>query len=193
MNPAKDFFDRLAPTWDSQQSKTEDEILPLLTKIGIKEGDRVLDLACGTGTITSMLHSISHADVVGLDISSEMISIAKAKYASSPWAKFETGDFLDSFWNEEFDVIVLYNAYPHFLKPEKLAMRFYSSLKKGGRFAIVHSLGRAELDSHHAALASKVSRSLNPVEIEALNFKGLFQIEEASEGEHFFFIKGLKA
>ena len=192
MNPAKEFFDKLAPSWDSRQTKEEGEILPLLKKIGIKGGDRVLDLACGTGTITSLLHSLGASEVLGLDISDEMIKVAKEKLGSMPWVSFRVGDFLESDFHEEFDVIVLYNAYPHFLEPEKLAKRFYASLKKGGKFAIVHSLGRKELDTHHAAIASKVSRSLDPVEEEAKRFDSFFHIEEAVEGEHFFFLAGSK-
>ena len=121
-----------------------------------------------------------------------MVEVAKEKLGSMPWVSFRVGDFLESDFHEEFDVIVLYNAYPHFLEPEKLAKRFYASLKKGGKFAIVHSLGRKELDSHHAAIASKVSRSLDPVEEEAKRFDSFFHIEEAVEGEHFFFLAGSK-
>ncbi len=39
----------------------------------------VLDVACGTGTISELLHQRGYAPVVGFDISSEMIKIARTK------------------------------------------------------------------------------------------------------------------
>ncbi len=192
MSQVKEFFDTLAPKWDSQQSKTEKEILPLLEKIGIKEGDRVLDLACGTGTITSLLHGLSKEKVVGLDVSTGMIDIAKEKYKDAPWAEFRCGDFLSIAMPEKFDVIVLYNAYPHFMDPKHLSKCFSKALNAGGVFAIVHSLGRKELDEHHSYVPCAISRSLLSPEEEGKNFINEFEIVEAPEGDHFYFLKGRK-
>lgn len=192
MSEVKEFFDTLAPNWDAQQSKTRSEIFPLLEKIGIKKGDRVLDLACGTGTISSYLHELSGEKVVGLDISEGMIEIAKEKYRDCPWAEFRCGDFLSSSYFEEFDVIVLYNAFPHFMDPKMLSSCFYKALKRQGIFAIVHSLGRKALDAHHSHVPSSISRSLLSPEEEGRNFTSEFEIVEASEGDNFYFLKGNK-
>lgn len=192
MSQVKDFFDSLAPNWDAQQSKTKEQILPLLHKIGIKEGDRVLDLACGTGTITSYLHELSSATVVGVDISEGMIDIAKKKYETVPWAEFVCGDFLSLSFEKKFDVVVLYNAYPHFMDPRSLAEAFSKTLNPNGVFAIVHSLGRKALDMYHSNVPCAISRSLLSPEQEAKNFAPYFEIKEASEGEDFYFILGKK-
>ncbi len=193
MSQVKDFFDSLAPNWDAQQNKTKEQILPLLRKVGIKERDRVLDLACGTGTITRYLHELSRAPVVGVDISEGMIDIAKKKYENAPWAEFVCGDFLTLSFEKKFDVIVLYNAYPHFMNPHSLSEAFSKSLNPGGVFAIVHSLGRKALDEHHSNVPCAISRSLlAPIE-EAKSFTDHFDIKEACEGENFYFILGKKA
>ena len=192
MNEVKEFFDSLAPSWDRNQPDREAVIKALIGRVGIQKGDSVLDLACGTGTITSYLHDFSNVDVLGLDLSPKMIEIAKAKYLDKPWAHFEDGDFLS--WSSEmrFDVIVLYNAYPHFKDPSLLSECFAKHLKPNGRFAILHSLGRVELDEHHAHVPSEVSRSLASPKEEAKHFEKDFEIYLQEEGKHHYLLGGIK-
>ena len=60
------FFNNLAPTWDNSQDR-EDFKFALIDQLGLKEGDRVLDLACGTGIVTSKIQSITKTKVTALD------------------------------------------------------------------------------------------------------------------------------
>ena len=192
MNSARDFFDSLAPTWDKNQTKREEDIRPLFNEIGLKKGDFVLDLACGTGTVTHLIHTYTEEKVVGMDISPEMIAIAKKKYSSCPWASFECADFLECEEANRYDFIVLYNAFPHFADPCLLSRKFAQVLKEGGHFAVLHSLGRKELDAHHGAVPQNLSRHLNSPLEEAAAFKKEFLIEKTKEGEHFFLLTGKK-
>src|SRR5215203_1547762 len=57
----------------------------LLARAGLLSGQRVLDLACGTGDIT-WLAARRGAHVVGLDITPRMIELARAKAASGQGA-----------------------------------------------------------------------------------------------------------
>lgn len=192
MSEIKDFFDRLAPSWDDGAKGKEKEIKTLLGRLGIKKGDDVLDLACGTGVITSYLHDLSSNDVTGLDLYPKMIEGARRNYLDKPWAHFEVGDFLSWPSPKRFDFIVIYNAYPHFLDPQALSSCLAKKLQKGGRFTVVHSLGRKELDEHHSNVPSSISRSLLSPQEEALNFVGDFKIDLAEEGEHFYLLRGVK-
>lgn len=188
-NPVADFFDARASRWDEWAEDDLGFVRTLFDRIGIQKGDKVLDLACGTGVVTALLHEYSGAPVVGMDIAPKMIEIAKKKYENSDFATFVSQNFM-SYEGDPFDVIVLYNAYPHFLDPKGLAEKLHSSLKSGGRFAIVHSLGRQRLAKHHEGLSIKISRDLAPVEIEAESFKERFEITVAEEGEDFSLIIG---
>lgn len=192
MNPVKDYFDSIALNWDAFQPEKKEIIRSLIDEISIQKGDLVLDLACGTGTITGLLHEFSNQAVYGLDLSPKMIEIAKAKYQGQDWAYFEDGDFLSWDSKRRFDVIVLYNAYPHFQDPRLLSGCFSRHLRKGGRFAILHSLGRKELDLHHARLPEQVSRSLSSPKEEARHFEKDFKIFLQKEGEHFYLLAGAK-
>lgn len=191
-NSIEEYFDSLAPSWDGRCRKEADNAGLLLRSVGIQKGDRVLDIACGTGVITGMLHSLSGAPVVGIDLSEKMTEQAKKNYAACPWASFLHGDFLVYQSKIPFDAVVLFNAYPHFIEPKKLALALANNLKTGGRFAILHTLSREELKEHHKGLSKDVSRDLKSVKEEAAYFEPLFTILEAEEDDASFRIIGAK-
>jgi ubiquinone/menaquinone biosynthesis C-methylase UbiE len=65
-------------------------------------GKKVLDLGCGTGIFTKVIHDWG-GDVIGIDISESMIKIARNEY---PDIKFFTLDAeKTNFPDEEFDVV----------------------------------------------------------------------------------------
>lgn len=158
-NPIKEFFDSKASNW-SLDNKIDDRIKTLLRRIGIKEGDAVLDVACGCGVITSYLHELSNSHVDAIDLSPKMIEEAKKQNECND-ISFECADFYSFDKNKQYDAIVVYNAYPHFTDVEAFKTSAIRLLKDGGRLAIVHSLSRKELDSHHNGLGPNISRSLN--------------------------------
>jgi ubiquinone/menaquinone biosynthesis C-methylase UbiE len=191
-NPVERYFDRLAPSWDSLPVENPSEMDSLLRSLGIQKGDKVVDIACGTGVISAKLHALSSTPVVGIDLSEKMIAIAQRKYRSEAWAHFVQGDFLDYPEANVFDFAVIYDAYPHFLDPKALSKALKRVLVPQGRFAIVHSLSRKELHEHHEGLGEELSRDLLPAEEEARFFEEDFRILKAEEGPHSFLILGVK-
>ena len=67
----------------------------------VPENSSVLEIGCGTGDILSRLKSEKKK---GIDISPEMISVAKNKY---PGLNFDTGDAENLSLNEKYDYIIL--------------------------------------------------------------------------------------
>jgi len=191
MNKVAEFFSNIAENWDSMETTPSLKIDALLARCNIKEGERVLDLACGTGIITEKLIDLSHGKVIALDIAPKMIEIAIKKYKDNPLATFIVGDFLTVQFPESFDKIIIYNAYPHFLDRDAFRDALLRNLKPGGEFAIVHSLSRAALDSHHHGIES-ISRSLLPVEQEAAFYENDFDILDADEDDTHYFIRAKK-
>ena len=63
---------------------------------GVKPGDRVLDVATGTGKVAADLHARAQpaGSVLGIDISPAMIGVAKRRFADRPGLTFEVGDAL---------------------------------------------------------------------------------------------------
>lgn len=102
----------------------------LIELLDPKQGERILDLGCGTGDLAKNL-SDSGVDVVGVDKSENMVAKAIAKY---PSISFMVQDATDLKFTNEFDA-VFSNATLHWVKPPIQALHcIYQSLQKGGRF-----------------------------------------------------------
>ncbi len=77
----------------------------LVSLARIQPGDRVLDLACGTGDITFALSDAGGASV-GLDITPRMVEIARGKPQSGSRPGFLVGDMMAlPFRDSTFDVV----------------------------------------------------------------------------------------
>ena len=150
------FFDRCAPWWDDDMIRNEDIITTILNNGGIREGIRVLDVACGTGVLFPDYLGRGVASVTGIDISPEMARIAQCKF---PEVNVICGDVEATEFRQKFDAIMVYNAFPHFPDPAHLIEVLAGLVKPGGRLSIAHGMSRAALIDHHKR-ASKVSIDL---------------------------------
>ena len=153
------FFDRLAPQWDADMIKSDRIIETILQNAQVREGSRILDVACGTGVMIPYYLSKNVGHVTAIDISPEMAKIAQGKF---PQANVQVlcGDVETTEFAEKFDCIVVYNAFPHFPEPERLIRRLSQLLVPGGTLTVAHGMSRAHIDSHHQGAASKVSIGL---------------------------------
>ena len=156
-----DFFDKAAPEWDAHQKRDTDKIRTILYLAGVRKGCDVLDVACGTGVLIPDYISMEAGSVTAIDISSQMISIARSKY---PEISFLNGDAETYEYDRLFDAIVIYDASPHFPDIERLIKRLSSFLRPGGKLTIAHSMGRLKLDAHHSGSAKKVSLHAMPAD-----------------------------
>ena len=77
------------------------------------ENKKVLDIACGTGYGAAILRKSGASYVLGVDISNDAISFAKAQY-SEYGIEFKTGDILETKLPESsFDVVVSFETLEH--------------------------------------------------------------------------------
>jgi arsenite methyltransferase len=110
-----------------------------LTKAGMRPEHQLLEIGCGTGSLALRL-APSAAHIHGLDISQEMVRIAREKVASAGVDNitFHVGPFDDSFTAfapESFDGICAYSIL-HLMEDRPAALaRMFSLLKPGGFFA----------------------------------------------------------
>lgn len=101
---------------------------PLLDRLDPKPGERILDLGCGDGTLTSQI-AARGATVVGVDASASMIAAAIARGIDARHLRAEELPF-----TREFDA-VFSNAVLHWIKDaEGAAGAVARALKPGGRF-----------------------------------------------------------
>lgn len=105
------------------------------------KGARVLDLACGTGYYTRALLEWGAVEVVGLDISPEMVNAAMAETTPAPGQKclFAVGDASEPFKLESgpFDLVLgiwLLNYAPSAEVMTKMWANIANNLRLGGVF-----------------------------------------------------------
>lgn len=153
------FFDERAGDWDAGMVRSDEKIGRILDNAAVREGSRVLDIACGTGVLIGDYLRRGVESVTAVDISSEMIRIARKKFPQKN-VRFVCGDAESAPLGENFDAIVIYNAFPHFPDPERLVARLAARLASGGRLTVAHGSSRAAIDAHHRGAASHVSNGL---------------------------------
>lgn len=152
-----DFFDRCAPWWDADMIRNEQIISAILDNGGVKAGTQILDVACGTGVLFPDYLSRGAESVTGIDISPEMAKIAAAKF---PQVNVVCGDVESYGFDRQFDVVMVYNAFPHFPDPARLIKVLAGLVKPGGRLSVAHGMSRQRLQQHHAGRAAGVSIDL---------------------------------
>ena len=112
-----------------------------------RDGERILDLGCGTGQLTAEI-AVSGVQVVGLDSSPEMLGQARQNY---PNLKFVLADATSFRFDEPFDA-VFSNAALHWVKNAEAAVQsIAAALRPGGRF-IAEFGGKGNIRSILAAL-----------------------------------------
>jgi len=103
---------------------------------GVEEGERVLDLGCGTGSLTAaLLAARPTVDVFGLDPSPAFVDAARDRFPGAH-ARFETGDaqhlpFADATFDRALSMLVL-NFVPD---PEAAASEMRRATRPGGTVA----------------------------------------------------------
>jgi len=188
----QEFFDGYAPHWDDGF----DPDLPARSMIvelsGLRPGERVLDIACGTGAMFREILKKQPGRLVGLDLSPEMLKRAREKYGNRPEVELVCGDLLSYNNEEDFDRAILYNAYPHFLDRPALLKKVAALLKPGGRFTLAHSMGREALNRHHANIPAGIARDLEGAEEEASLWTEYFRVDGKLDLPDFYLITGTK-
>lgn len=182
------FFDNLASEWDRNQVRDEEIIDFILDKADITKDKKVLDVACGTGVLfPDYLHR--GATVTGVDISSEMLQIAKNKY---PDIMLICADAEEYVFEKDYDAVMIYNAFPHFLNPEKLIANLAKALKVGGRFTVAHGISEKDLEKCHSTVAKDVSLPLPSKEKLRDMMSEIFDVDVMISDEEKYIVSGLK-
>ncbi len=186
------FFDSRAESWDSEMIKSDEVIADILDNAHACQGIDVLDVACGTGVMFPYYLGRGAKSVTGIDISPKMAAIAREKFADTENVHVICGDVEDTCFEHHFDLIMVYNAFPHFPQPEKLIAVLASWLKEGGRLSIAHGASREKIDSHHKGPASKVSMGLMSAEKLGAMLEPYFILEHVISDERMYQVSGIK-
>jgi SAM-dependent methyltransferase len=124
-------YDAHATGYGRQLDPTLVEVVERVAELAVPEpGARVLDLACGTGTIAKAV-ARRGASVVGVDASTSMLTVARER---SPELEFEIADAHSlPFADGEFDAVACGLALSHFHRPLAALRETLRILRQGGR------------------------------------------------------------
>ena len=144
-------------------------------------------MACGTGVLFPDYQRRGVASLTGIDLSPEMAARAGEKY---PWATVLCGDAEETDFSRQFDAVVIYNAFPHFPKPERLLERLCGVLRPGGRLTVAHGMSRQALLRHHSGAASRVSLELPEAETLAALLGRWLTVDTVVSDEEKYIVSG---
>jgi len=141
--PMRAFFDRSAVGWDERTSAGSVEHLAGLAAAVVHVAprpERVLDLGTGTGEAALFLaREYPTASIRGVDVSPEMIAVARAKVGLDPQGRvaFKVADAARlPYVDDSFDLITQVNVPPFFGEIARV-------LRPGGHLVVVASHGPA--------------------------------------------------
>lgn len=98
----------------------------------------VLDIGCGTGSLSLVLAHLGH-QVTGIDVSPAMLQLAKEKARlAEQTIDFQVMDAaFPDFPSQQFDVLICRHLLWMLPEPEQVLLRWKQLLKAGGRFILI--------------------------------------------------------
>jgi ubiquinone/menaquinone biosynthesis C-methylase UbiE len=125
-------------SWQAQLKPAQDK---LLEASGIRPGEKIIDVACGTGLISFRAAEATGRQgfVIGTDISDKMIELSNdaAQKHNFSHVKFERMDAEElNFGDEEFDIALCALGLMYVPDPVNALKEMHRVLKKGGRCAV---------------------------------------------------------
>jgi SAM-dependent methyltransferase len=143
--------DAAGVTWARFWAQLDKQVAPLgaeaMRALGVKPGERVLDIGCGCGQTGFELAALTGeaGAVRGVDISRPMLEIARARPERPEWLAFDecdaqTGDLGHGIYDAAYSRF----GVMFFSDPEAAFRNILRALKPGGRLAFVCWRGLAE-------------------------------------------------
>ena len=139
----KSWFKDWSDEYDNTLGKVDrhDKLLDLVVDSSrIRDGQKVLDIGCGTGLLSLKFLEKADCIIYGIDNSSEMFEIFKEKIKKLNLADkislgLEDAENID-FRDEEFDIIASTVTLHHVKEKYPVIKKIYKLLKPGGRLLI---------------------------------------------------------
>ncbi|MEE4542306.1 class I SAM-dependent methyltransferase [Streptomyces sp. V4-01] len=157
-----EFFAVRAAGWEQRYPDDTPAYRAAVAELGLGDGDRALDVGCGTGRALPLLRDAvgPSGTVVGVDLTPEMLDEAVALGRNAAGSLVEAyGDRLP-LREEVFDAVLAAGLVHHLPDPAAGLRELARVTRPGGRLAVFHPVGRA-------ALAARRGHELRPDDIRA--------------------------
>ncbi len=109
----------------------------VLDRAHLSAGDRMLDIACGTGIVArlAMKHLSGNEHVVGVDVSPQMLTVARAIEPRIDWREGDAAA-LPLREGERFDVVVCQQGLQFFPDKPAAVREMRRAIDRGGRLVV---------------------------------------------------------
>ena len=112
-----------------------------IKEVGLNKPSKILDIATGTGDLAFAAEKLNPKEITGIDISNEMLAIARQKLEkrnSSVNFRFETGDSENiQYPNASFDAAMVAFGVRNFENLDKGLSEICRVLTTGGKFVVL--------------------------------------------------------
>jgi ubiquinone/menaquinone biosynthesis C-methylase UbiE len=135
----------------------------LIERTALARGERILDIACGTGIVarTAKASVGTEGRVVGIDVSAPMLAMARSVAPAIDWREGNAGD-LPLGAGEQFDVVFCQQGLQFFPDKPAAVRQFRRAVAPGGRLGVATWRPDAEIPIF-AELRAIAERHLGPV------------------------------
>src|SRR5215831_12573311 len=129
----------MAGNYDYFSRFMESSAVEFLARLPVRAGDRLLDVACGSGQL-ALLAARKGAKVTGVDIASNAIEAARGRAGSDGIAaRFDDGDAEDLPYPEEsFDIVATIYGAMFAPRPDRVARELVRVCRRGGTIAMAN-------------------------------------------------------
>jgi ubiquinone/menaquinone biosynthesis C-methylase UbiE len=124
----------VAESYEAMMGRWSRQLAPLFIEfVGVRDADKVLDIGCGTGSLTTTLARVTGASkIVGIEPSSSFIDYARTQIAD-PRVTFELGDAQQlPYADASFDRCMALLAVDYIPDARKAALEMRRVTKKAG-------------------------------------------------------------
>ena len=132
-----DFFDRIAPAYDSWAGGQHERVAARLVDLARpQKKEHALDVGTGTGLVAHLIAPrVSPGSVIGIDLSDNMLAIARSKKAKNVQFLGMAAERL-VFKPDTFDLVTMGEALAYLADPTDALAEARRVLRPGGRLAV---------------------------------------------------------
>ena len=110
----------------------------LFLDCGLEDGMKVVDIACGPGITTSLISDlVPNGSVLGIDINSQLISLAKEQFSDRNNTDFKKSSIYELKPCQSFDFAYSRFLFQHLTSPILALKNVYNTLKSNGIYCVV--------------------------------------------------------
>jgi 2-polyprenyl-3-methyl-5-hydroxy-6-metoxy-1,4-benzoquinol methylase len=176
LQESRQYWDDLAPTFDDapDHGLHDAAVLDAWTarlKTWVPNARAaVLDIGCGTGSLSAVLAGLGHR-VTGIDLSPSMIALAQEKAAKQGLQiEFQVMDAaFPQLSHHQFDVIICRHLLWALPEPEQVLQRWIEFLKKKGRIILIEGYWETGAGLHAEELVKMLPASFTDISMQNLS------------------------